>query len=79
MGRHMGPSHSPMGSTPLTSPLLAGPTRMCLSCGTTASPEWRRGPKGQKTLCNACGLKYSRQLKAARLQNQSEYPTSQPT
>ncbi|KAI9265993.1 hypothetical protein BY458DRAFT_512770 [Sporodiniella umbellata] len=32
----------------------------CQSCGTQSSPEWRRGPSGHKTLCNACGLRYSR-------------------
>ncbi|PVV01101.1 hypothetical protein BB560_004494 [Smittium megazygosporum] len=35
----------------------------CLSCGVTHSPEWRKGPEGVKTLCNACGLRYSRSLK----------------
>jgi hypothetical protein len=30
---------------------------MCFTCGTSDSPEWRRGPKGPKTLCNACGCK----------------------
>ncbi|KAH8556743.1 hypothetical protein BGW37DRAFT_23776 [Umbelopsis sp. PMI_123] len=34
----------------------------CESCGTDTSPEWRRGPSGHKTLCNACGLRYSRSL-----------------
>ena len=27
----------------------------CADCGTSDSPEWRKGPKGPKTLCNACG------------------------
>lgn len=27
----------------------------CSDCGTSDSPEWRKGPKGPKTLCNACG------------------------
>ncbi|KAI8364053.1 hypothetical protein BD560DRAFT_403448 [Blakeslea trispora] len=34
----------------------------CQSCGTDSSPEWRRGPTGHKTLCNACGLRYSRSV-----------------
>jgi len=28
---------------------------VCTDCGTLDSPEWRKGPKGPKTLCNACG------------------------
>ncbi|KAI9348550.1 hypothetical protein BDR26DRAFT_892107 [Obelidium mucronatum] len=32
----------------------------CKKCGTTASREWRKGPHGLKTLCNACGLRYKR-------------------
>ncbi|CAJ0903663.1 4945_t:CDS:10 [Entrophospora sp. SA101] len=34
----------------------------CESCHTNTSPEWRRGPTGHKTLCNACGLRYSRTI-----------------
>ena len=32
----------------------------CEFCGRTESPEWRRGPSGVNTLCNACGIKYSK-------------------
>ncbi|GMK55362.1 hypothetical protein CspeluHIS016_0204180 [Cutaneotrichosporon spelunceum] len=28
----------------------------CRGCGATETPEWRRGPLGPRTLCNACGL-----------------------
>ncbi|KAL9552803.1 hypothetical protein MBANPS3_003597 [Mucor bainieri] len=38
------------------------PKHHCQSCGTDSSPEWRRGPTGHKTLCNACGLRYSRSV-----------------
>ena len=31
---------------------------VCTDCGTLDSPEWRKGPSGPKTLCNACGRKY---------------------
>ncbi|CAG8456174.1 9177_t:CDS:2 [Scutellospora calospora] len=37
-------------------------TKKCESCHTSSSPEWRRGPTGHKTLCNACGLRYSRTI-----------------
>jgi PAS domain S-box-containing protein len=30
---------------------------VCTDCGTLDSPEWRKGPNGPKTLCNACGRK----------------------
>jgi len=35
----------------------------CRSCGTTQTPEWRRGPDGGKSLCNACGLHYAKIIK----------------
>ncbi|RUS13881.1 hypothetical protein BC937DRAFT_94639 [Endogone sp. FLAS-F59071] len=51
-----------------------GPKKFCESCHTDSSPEWRRGPTGHKTLCNACGLRYSRSVarqgKAAQQQQQ---------
>lgn len=34
----------------------------CYICKITYSPLWRKGQCGQKTLCNSCGLKYSRKL-----------------
>ena len=34
--------------------------RVCTSCGTSSSPEWRQGPDGPKTLCNACGIRWKR-------------------
>ncbi|CAH7690417.1 expressed protein [Phakopsora pachyrhizi] len=34
--------------------------RSCTSCGVQNSPEWRKGPNGVKSLCNACGLRFSR-------------------
>ncbi|KAH7025487.1 hypothetical protein BKA57DRAFT_480341 [Linnemannia elongata] len=30
------------------------PPGRCLSCDTSDTPEWRRGPDGARTLCNAC-------------------------
>ncbi|KAG8978265.1 blue light receptor, partial [Tulasnella sp. 427] len=37
--------------------------RVCHTCGRTDSPEWRKGPLGPKTLCNACGLRFSKKVK----------------
>ncbi|XP_054822225.1 GATA transcription factor 21 [Prosopis cineraria] len=37
--------------------------RVCADCHTTKTPLWRSGPRGPKSLCNACGI---RQRKARR-------------
>ncbi|GAA5831680.1 hypothetical protein JCM11251_000792 [Rhodosporidiobolus azoricus] len=39
--------------------------RVCQNCGRDSSPEWRAGPGGQKTLCNACGLRWAKAQKQA--------------
>ncbi|KAH7186626.1 hypothetical protein DER44DRAFT_858810 [Fusarium oxysporum] len=49
----------------------ARPSR-CGRCSRIDTPEWRRGPDGARTLCNACGLHYAklkrkRQLKASSI------------
>ena len=36
---------------------------VCTDCGTLDSPEWRKGPMGAKTLCNACGLRWAKKEK----------------
>ncbi|WFD01260.1 hypothetical protein MYAM1_004022 [Malassezia yamatoensis] len=33
---------------------------VCQVCQATATPEWRKGPSGPRTLCNACGLLYAK-------------------
>ncbi|GAB5586274.1 hypothetical protein Unana1_01174 [Umbelopsis nana] len=44
------------------SPPVSNGRVTCESCHTESSPEWRKGPSGQKTLCNACGLRYARSV-----------------
>ncbi|ORZ23884.1 hypothetical protein BCR41DRAFT_302032 [Lobosporangium transversale] len=46
--------------------------KSCESCGTTNSPEWRRGQSGKKDLCNACGLRYSRSVARQNRQAQKQ-------
>jgi len=36
---------------------------VCVTCGRTDSPEWRKGPLGPKTLCNACGLRWAKKVR----------------
>ncbi|KAJ2708027.1 hypothetical protein H4R19_004845 [Coemansia spiralis] len=66
--------HSVVGAA-IASPRSAGPLmagraerekKTCKSCGTDSSPEWRKGPTGHKTLCNACGLRYARSISRAK-------------
>ncbi|GLJ20447.1 hypothetical protein SUGI_0371780 [Cryptomeria japonica] len=35
--------------------------RKCANCDTTTTPLWRNGPKGPKSLCNACGIRYKKE------------------
>ncbi|KAF9931492.1 hypothetical protein FBU30_010001 [Linnemannia zychae] len=42
----------------------------CRSCNSSDTPEWRRGPDGARTLCNACGLHYAKLLKRQNEQGQ---------
>ncbi|KAG0025101.1 hypothetical protein BGZ81_007409 [Podila clonocystis] len=46
------------------------PPGRCLSCDSSDTPEWRRGPDGARTLCNACGLHYAKLLKRQNEQKQ---------
>ncbi|KAJ0096837.1 hypothetical protein Patl1_29032 [Pistacia atlantica] len=32
--------------------------RRCCHCGVLKTPQWRSGPLGAKSLCNACGVRY---------------------
>jgi len=44
---------------------------VCQECGKTETPEWRRGPKGKNTLCNACGVAWMKLMKkeSAKMDN----------
>ena len=49
--------HSDNPSYVLTCHQRAAPPGKCHSCNRVDTPEWRRGPDGARTLCNACGLR----------------------
>ncbi|KAK4286443.1 hypothetical protein QN277_002998 [Acacia crassicarpa] len=36
----------------------SGAPTKCMHCEATKTPQWREGPMGPKTLCNACGVRY---------------------
>ncbi|XP_043691476.1 GATA transcription factor 4-like [Telopea speciosissima] len=57
-----------------SSPSSPGELRKCMHCASEKTPQWRTGPLGPKTLCNACGVRY----KSGRLV--PEYrPAASPT
>ncbi|CAN7109871.1 putative GATA transcription factor 22 [Brassica rapa] len=42
-----------------------GVIRICSDCNTTKTPLWRSGPRGPKSLCNACGIRQRKARQAA--------------
>ncbi|CAN4120296.1 unnamed protein product [Withania somnifera] len=42
----------------ITSTLESAFVKKCTHCEVTKTPQWREGPLGPKTLCNACGVRY---------------------
>ncbi|MFS7954840.1 putative transcription factor C2C2-GATA family [Helianthus anomalus] len=40
-------------------------SRRCSNCDTTSTPLWRNGPRGPKSLCNACGIRYKKEERRA--------------
>lgn len=39
--------------------------KACQHCQTHYTSQWRTGPAGPSTLCNACGIRYARQARTA--------------
>ena len=52
----------------------AAPPGRCHSCNRIDTPEWRRGPDGARTLCNACGLHYAKLERKRQLEARSIRP-----
>eukprot|EP00210_Caulerpa_lentillifera_P008204 g7833.t1 len=54
-------------TSPVSSPAVTSEIHCCAQCGTTQTPQWRNGPKGPRTLCNACGIRLHRRLNKLKL------------
>ncbi|KAL4599952.1 hypothetical protein ACB092_11G164300 [Castanea dentata] len=62
------------GSLSAAAAAEGGEVRRCTHCASEKTPQWRTGPLGPKTLCNACGVRF----KSGRLV--PEYrPAASPT
>jgi hypothetical protein len=51
---------APWSVPPLLPPPPSGgaPRRRCTHCASEETPQWRQGPDGPSTLCNACGVRF---------------------
>ncbi|KAG1330118.1 putative GATA transcription factor 22 [Cocos nucifera] len=58
-----GRSNQDRSTSNISSNSPSGIIRVCSDCHATKTPLWRSGPRGPKSLCNACGI---RQRKARR-------------
>lgn len=47
----------------------------CANCHTRTTPEWRRGPSGNRDLCNSCGLRWAKQVRSETVASLSKYTT----
>ncbi|KAL9312439.1 hypothetical protein ACSQ67_017891 [Phaseolus vulgaris] len=56
-------------------PVGAQVQRRCSHCQVQKTPQWRTGPLGAKTLCNACGVRY----KSGRLFRSTDRLAAQPS
>ncbi|XP_015065200.1 GATA transcription factor 18-like [Solanum pennellii] len=57
-----GSSNNINSSSNNADPLVA---RRCANCDTTSTPLWRNGPRGPKSLCNACGIRFKKEERRA--------------
>ncbi|KAK6924363.1 Zinc finger, GATA-type [Dillenia turbinata] len=57
-----GNTNSSITTNSVNDSLLA---RRCANCDTTSTPLWRNGPRGPKSLCNACGIRFKKEERRA--------------
>lgn len=43
----------------------------CRNCGVQETPQWRCGPEGPRTLCNACGVRFKKGLPLAYMERKN--------
>ena len=53
-------------------------TRGCLECNRLKTSQWREGPLGPRTLCNACGMRYRKRPDAEERPRRKLKPKTEP-
>ncbi|XP_057954876.1 uncharacterized protein LOC131148932 [Malania oleifera] len=51
--------------------------KRCSQCNNDDTPMWRKGPLGPKSLCNACGIKYRKDMEKKKAEDLSIMPGGQ--
>jgi hypothetical protein len=67
-------THTRTHDADIMSQQRAAPPGKCHSCNRVDTPEWRRGPDGARTLCNACGLHYAKLERKRQLDQRALRP-----
>mmetsp|Transcript_33151 Transcript_33151/g.98668 ORF Transcript_33151/g.98668 Transcript_33151/m.98668 type:complete len:562 (-) Transcript_33151:439-2124(-) len=67
-----------MPETEARSKVHGGAKKSCMECGVMETPQWRQGPTGPQTLCNACGVRYSRLIRREKCSKGRPAPRSEP-
>ncbi|CAO2830460.1 unnamed protein product [Amaranthus hypochondriacus] len=70
-----GNNHSSAGGN-ASDPLFL---RRCANCDTTSTPLWRNGPRGPKSLCNACGIRFKKEERRAAAASTTAASNNVPT
>jgi PAS domain S-box-containing protein len=53
--------------------------KACVTCNSRNTPEWRRGPSGNRDLCNSCGLRWAKQTGRISPRKNSDYSDKNST
>ena len=56
-------------------PSIRSENNACARCNTLSTPQWRRGPDTNTSLCNACGLRYLKEMRKKGIKGRNHQKT----
>lgn len=71
------PAAKPSAPAPKPTPDPNLSSKQCAHCGIKGTPQWRRGPDGAGTLCNACGVKWKHGKLSSKQPSSKKSPPSE--